>query len=109
MLDFTTVKQIALALPDTDEHPHFHLTALRVKTKIFATLWEKDNRVMLKLSPVSQSIYCKVDPKVFFPVPNKWGLQGCTFVQLESADKDIFQEALLEAYNENMPKKKKSK
>ena len=41
MVSIATVRQLALSFPETDEHPHFHRKAFRVKKNIFATLSEK--------------------------------------------------------------------
>ena len=99
MVSINASRKLALSFPDTDAHPHFHLQAFRVREKIFATLHEKGNRVMLKLSPVNQSVFCDYDNTVFFPVPGGWGKQGATFVDLKKVKKDIFKEALTTAYN----------
>ena len=98
MVSIDRFRKMALSLPDTDEHPHFHLQAFRVKKKIFATLHAADNRAMLKLSPVEQSVYCDLDNKMFFPVPGGWGKQGATFVDLGSVKSSVFREALQTAY-----------
>jgi hypothetical protein len=98
---------MALSFPGSEEQPHFHLPSFRVKKKIFATLWEKENRAMLKLSLVSQSVFCSYDPAIFFPVPGGWGRQGATFVDLEKVPKIIFKDALSNAYNELVTKKGK--
>jgi hypothetical protein len=70
-----------------------------VKKKIFATYWIKDNRAMVNLSPVDQSVFCSIDKTVFFLVPGVWGKQGATFVELAKVRKDIFEEALTTAYH----------
>jgi predicted DNA-binding protein (MmcQ/YjbR family) len=98
MVSIDAFRKLALAMPDTDEHPHFHLFAFRVRKKIFATLHANDNRAMLKLEPVEQSVYCDYDNSIFFPVPGAWGKQGCTFVDLKKVKTTIFREALTTAY-----------
>ena len=73
MVSIEMVKQLALSFPETDEHPHFHRTAFRVKKKIFATLLEKDHTLNLMLTPVDQSTFCAYDNTVIYPVPGGWG------------------------------------
>ena len=90
---------LALSLPHATEEPHFGLASFRVKKKIFATLWEKERRMMLKLTPAIQSVYCDYDSEVFFPVPGGWGAKGATFVQLEKVTPEVFEEALRAAYS----------
>ena len=94
MVDIETARQIALSLAGTVEQDHFGMPSFRVKGKIFSTLWIKENRMMVKLSPIDQSVFNSFDPAVFFPVPNKWGLKGATFVELDKVRKDMLEDAL---------------
>jgi len=73
MVSIETFRQLALSFPDATELPHFDLISFRVKKKIFATWHQKDNRAMLKLPLVDQSVFCSYDNTVFFPVPGYWG------------------------------------
>lgn len=93
-------RKIALSLPGVCELPHFDRASFRVGKRIFATLSEKENRAMLKLSLVSQSVYCSYDPGIFFPVPGGWGKKGATYVDLASLKAGIGKEAIKTAYNE---------
>jgi hypothetical protein len=99
MVSIDSFRKLALSFPGTDEQPHFHLQSFRVKKKIFATLWQKENRAMLKLSLVDQSVFCSYNDAVFYPVPGGWGKQGATFVDLAKVRKDMFKDALTTAYN----------
>ena len=99
MVSIEAFRTLALSFPDTDEHPHFHIQAFRVRKKIFATLHEKDNRAMLQLSLIDQSVFCDYNDTVFFPVPGGWGKKGATFVDLKKVRKDMFTDALTTAYN----------
>ena len=107
MVAIETFRTMALSFPGAEEKPHFHLTSFRVKGKIFATLWLKENRAMLKLTPVDQSVFCSYNPEIFFPVPGGWGKKGATFVELKKVRKDIFKDALTTAYNGVATKSKK--
>ena len=98
MISINAFRKLALSFPDAEEKPHFHLASFRVKKKIFATLWEKENRAMLKLSLTDQSVFCTYDTNIFFPVPGAWGKQGATFVNLGKVRKDMFTDALQCAY-----------
>jgi hypothetical protein len=99
MISPATFRQLAVAFPDAEEQPHFHLASFRVKKKIFATLWEKEHRAMLKLPLVEQSVFCAYDKDVFFPVPGAWGKKGATFVDLKRVPKNMLKDALSVAYN----------
>jgi hypothetical protein len=98
-------RNFALALPDTIELPHFDLTSFRIKKKIFATLSEKDNRAMVSLSPLSQSVFCAYDQTVFYPVPGGWGKKGATYVNLPKVKKVMLKDALKTAYTETAAKR----
>ena len=105
MVDFETFRRIALSFPGTEELPHFHLTSFRFKNKIFATYHAKEQRAMIKLSLVSQSVFCAYDASIFYPVPGAWGKKGATFVDLTKVRKDMFKDALSTSYSELTSKK----
>lgn len=99
MVDIESFRELALSFPDSAEAPHFEKASFRYKKKIFATLSSKDNRAVLKLSLEDQSVFCDYDEKVFYPVPNKWGKQGWTIVELKRVRKDMCKDALTCAFN----------
>lgn len=104
-------RQLALSFPETEENPHFDRRAFKISGKrIFATLHEKSISVNLKLPPVDQKEFCALDENAIYPVPNKWGLQGWTTVDLTRISDDILLAALETAYNETLsPGGKKKK
>jgi hypothetical protein len=61
---------------------------------------------MLKLPLVDQSVFCRFDHSIFFPVPGSWGKNGATFVDLKKVPKTIFGNALAIAYAHAAVKKK---
>jgi hypothetical protein len=105
MVDISFFRQLALSFPDTVEMPHFHLASFRFKKKIFATYWPTENKAMLKLSLIDQSVFCAYDQTVFYPVPGGWGKKGATFVDLKKVKKSMFKDALTTAYQEIVKKK----
>lgn len=99
MVDIETARQIALALPDVEEYDHFGRPAFkRTGKRTFATLWPAENRMMVKLSLVDQSVFHSFDPSVFYPLPNKWGLKGATFVELSKVRPDMLDDAIATAW-----------
>lgn len=92
-------RKLALSFPGSEEIPHFERTSFRVNKKIFATLSEKDELVCLMLSVEDQFSFCQFDKSVIYPVPNKWGLKGATYVDLKKVKKDVMMDALRLAYN----------
>lgn len=106
-INMDTVRQIAFSFGGVEQADHFHLRALKANKKIFATLWQNEQRVMVKLSPTDQSVFHAFDPAIFFPVPNKWGLQGCTFVDLTKVREDMLRNVLFLAHERAFAKKLK--
>lgn len=98
-------RSMALSFPEAQELPHFDLASFRVRKKIFSTLSEKEQRVMVKLSLIEQSVFFASDPNVFYPVPGSWGKGGATYVDLKKVKKRMMKEALTQAYCHVAPKK----
>lgn len=105
MISLETFRQMALSFPETTEEPHFEITSFRVKNKIFATYDAASNQACIKLSEIDQNVFSLVNREAIFPVPNKWGKQGWTFVKLDLIENEIFADALTTAYCEIAPKK----
>lgn len=91
-------KTLALSLPGAGEQPHFNRTAFTVKKKIFATLSFEDNTLNLKFTPAEQFIFCPPGSDIIFAIPNGWGRQGWTTINLTKASKKLVAAALKEAY-----------
>jgi predicted DNA-binding protein (MmcQ/YjbR family) len=106
MVDIESFRKLALSFPDAIEAPHFEKTSFRFKKKIFATLAIVERRVVLKLSPEDQSVFCDYDSSIFYPVPNKWGKQGWTIMELKKVRKDMCKDAVEQAYGEVSSKKR---
>lgn len=105
MITTKKVRELALSFENTEELPHFELISFRVKGKIFATMDEKVNRVCLMLTPIDQSVFCAFDQTIIYPVPNKWGQKGATYVELKKVRVDLFKDALKQAYLSKTSKK----
>lgn len=101
-------KTLALAMPGAIAYPHFEKTAFKTK-KIFATLDEQNNRACLMLSPEEQSLLCLYDRTVIYPVPNKWGLKGATYVELGKVMKGMLKDGLKQACECSLAKKPAAK
>ncbi len=103
-------RRIALSLPQATEGAHMGHPDFRVKGKIFATLFRRDDLDwgMVKLKPEQQRQFVKSQPAIFEPVKGGWGRQGCTQVQLDAVDKTTLpavRSALLTAWCNTAPKR----
>ena len=105
MIDIETFRSLALSFDNTEEMPHFEKTSFRVKKKIFATLSFEHHRACIKLSAIDQSVFCSFDNTIIYPVPNKWGKQGWTHLNLKLIRKDLLIDALTTSYLEVSTKK----
>lgn len=94
-----TFRQIALSFADTAEVPHFEKQAFRSSKRIFASLLESTGIGVAMLTPAEQYVFCKLDEKNIFPVPNKWGLKGATSLNIKNIPKKILKEILETAYH----------
>lgn len=105
MVHFLTIQQTALSFPETSESPHFEKTSFRVKKKIFATYTAQKNQLSLKLSEIYQDVFAAMSRGAIYAVPNKWGKQGWTILELEKLEAELVVDALTNAYCEVAPKK----
>ncbi len=105
MIDIKTFRKIALSFPEATEQAHFEKASFRIGKKIFATFDIKNNLACIKLSKIDQDLFSLFDKSVIYPVPNLWGKNGWTYINLTKVRKDMFIEALTTAYCEVAPKK----
>lgn len=105
MVNIETFRQIALSFLETTEEPHVQIPAFKVAKKIFATLNIVENRATVKLSETDQDVFCLFDKTVMYPVPNKWGKQGWTHINLKTIPEEMCLDALTNAYCEIAPKR----
>jgi hypothetical protein len=99
-------RQLALALPETEERRHMDHPDFRVAGKIFATLGYPDKtRGMVKLSPEDQHNFSKDYPDTFIPVKGTWGRRGATSVHLKAAKKEVLRKAISAAWRNTAPKR----
>ena len=92
---------MALEFAGTETVVHFERVGFKVtKRRMFATYLEADNTANIFLTPDEQKVFCRMDKKNIFPVPNKWGEKGATTFVLHGLDPSIIREALGSAYSE---------
>ena len=88
MLDEQTVRNLALALPQVEEHTHWQRPAFRVNNKLFATIWPLQQQVVIRLSPADQTQLIGQDSITFSAVAGKWGQQGYTIAQYDKLSEE---------------------
>ncbi|MBN3582834.1 MmcQ/YjbR family DNA-binding protein [Algoriphagus aestuarii] len=98
MVSIEVFKTLCMNFPKVEEMPHFHKTSFRIKKKIFATLDEKTQKATLKLNLKDQDLFGLIDQTMIYPVPNKWGKQGWTIVELNKINESLLKDILTNAY-----------
>ena len=106
MVSIETFRKLAMSFPNATEEPHFEKTSFRINKKIFASFDEKNDRAVLKLNEIDQSVFCASSEMIFYPIPNKWGKQGWTIVELSEVRPEMFEDALIRSYENVISKKK---
>jgi len=106
MVSIDTFRKLAMSFPNVTEEPHFEKTSFRINKKIFATFDEKNNKAILKLNEIDQSVFCASSEMIFYPIPNKWGKQGWTIVELSKVRQEMFEDALILSYQNVVARKK---
>lgn len=100
-------RALALGYPEVMEAPHFELASFRIRKKIFATLVEDQGLACLMLTPEDQDVFVAMGRPAVYPVPNKWGEKGATYVQLADVDDGLVADALAAAYQSKAGRTKK--
>ncbi len=95
---------LLLSFAEVTEEPHFEKRSFRIKKKIIATLDEVNNTACVKLTANEQSVFCLIDETVIGAVPNKWGTQGWTNINLKKIKKELLQDIVTTAYCTVAPK-----
>lgn len=104
-----TFRKLVLLYPGVIESPHFEKTSFRSNNKIFAT-WDAGKKLAcVKLNEIDQSVFCKIDSNIIYPVNNKWGKQGWTIIEPGKIKPALLKDLLSKAFTEVNQKKKNSK
>ncbi len=104
MISLKTFRELALSFEEVTEQPHFEKASFRVKKKIFVTLDEAKSIACVKFSATHQSVFCLIDETLIWPVPNEWGKEGWTLINLKKIKKELLKDALTTAYCSVAPK-----
>src|SRR5437763_4084870 len=101
MVTMQSFISLALSFPNTERVTHFDRIGFKViGRRMFATYLESNNTANIFLTPMEQEVFCKMDNKNIYPVPNKWGEKGATTFDLHYVEEQFVMEALASAYKE---------
>jgi hypothetical protein len=96
------VRRLALALPETEERSRSGRPSFRVGGRVFATLYPRRKRAVLKLSLHEQHVLRRTQPAVFRLAP--WAHRGWTGIELRRVDPWLFEELLVGAWRRLAPR-----
>jgi hypothetical protein len=102
-MNLRQVRRLALALPETTEQPHFHLSSFRVKGKIFATVAPDGSFMNVFVDDALREIMVSVDAKAY--ETQWWGKSGYLHVHLAAAKARDVNTLLRAAWERRAPKK----
>ena len=105
MVTIRQFRELALSLPEVMERAHFDKASFVVNKRIFATLSEFENSACVKLSEIDQYVFSSFDKSGIYPMPNKWGKWGWTFLLLDHVEEELFKDAVITAYCNIAPKR----
>lgn len=103
-MESRNIRAMALDMPGTAEKDHFGKAAFSVKRKIYLTVWDAEQRAVLKLTPAQQAQLAEEHPDAFAPVPQKLGKHGWTSVFLTHTNERLFRFAMDLAWRNVAPK-----
>lgn len=103
-------RELALALENTTEAPHFDRVAFRTPRRIFATLARSGVDLNFMFDHAQQAQFCAAAPEAIAPVAGGWGRMGATRCDLKEIDLATFKAALSAAHaRANAPRAKAAK
>lgn len=109
MITTKEARQFALSFEEAVEEPHFEKASFRVRKKIFATLNEALNQMVVKFTQEEQVAFGAYNPLAIYPVAGGWGKQGYTVIELTKVRKDMFRDAVTTSYCHVAPTKLSAK
>ena len=103
MAEPSTVRRLALALPETIEQDHHGRPSFRVAGKIFATLWDGDHaNVMLDEPGILSAVHAHPQACAEF----RWGRRlAAVQVDLHTASTDLLADLLTDAWERKAPRR----
>ena len=96
-------RNLALALPETEEKSHFGKADFRVRNKIYGGFTALGH-AYVKLDAEQQELACASEAKCVRPIPGGWGKKGWTEIDHAIADQTLLKSLLQMAWTNVAPK-----
>ena len=104
MVTFETVREFALALPETVEGTWFGTPAFKVRGKSFARLREEGDILVVKVDPGYQEVLMWMAPDTYFITPHYAG-HPYVLVRLATVEPAELRGLLTDAWRLSAPKR----
>ena len=96
-------EELALSLPEATVSEQSDRPDYRVREKIFASLFPRDNWAVIKMTRELQAELVQHQPELFRPCNGAWGRNGATIVFFQDAEEGTVLRALMSAWRKNAP------
>jgi hypothetical protein len=103
MITADDVRNIVLALPETEEHEHWGKPSFRVKNKIFATLQPDGVTLTVKTTHEDRMAFTAMAPEVY-SVPDSFAKLAYMMVRMDRIEQEECRGLLLQAWSLVAPK-----
>lgn len=103
-VDFSTVRRLALALPEVTEGVCYGTPAFRVKNRLFARLREDGETIVLSADPEARDAFIRAKPDTFFVTEHYVGYEW-VLVRLPTVSEPELRDLLLFSWRRKAPSK----
>lgn len=104
MVDFETVRTLALALPGTQERPSYGMPAFRVGDKLFVRLREDGEQIVIRVGFLERDALLAENRELFSITPH-YQDSPMVLVRLATVEAEELQELLITAWRFTAPKR----
>jgi hypothetical protein len=101
---FATVRELALALPETKEGTSYGTPAFFVRGKLFARQHQSGEALVVKIDLDERDVRMQADPQAYF-ITDHYLNYPLMLVRLSNVYRDDLRELLLESWRRSAPKR----
>jgi hypothetical protein len=99
-----TVREIALALPASEESTSYGTPAFKVKGKLFVRLHQDGDSIVVRIDPAERAMRMQADPNAFY-ITEHYAAYPWMLVRLAAVHRDDLADILEESWRLRAPKR----
>jgi hypothetical protein len=103
-VDWDTVRDLALALPGSEESTSYGTPAFKVGGKLFVRLHEAGDTIVVRIEQTERAMRLRADPKAFF-ITDHYAPYPWMLVRLSAVRRDDLGDLLEESWRLRAPKR----